>query len=63
VSVTPPVPIEVEVFDGRESDPKLVAEVTEAIHTKLVFRSEVTLVPETEFGEAGYKTRLTVSRP
>ena len=62
VSVTPPVPIEVEVPDGRESDPKLVDELTEAIHTKLVFRSQVTLVPETEFGEAGYKTKLTVSR-
>jgi phenylacetate-CoA ligase len=62
VSVTPPVPIEVEVPDGRESDPKLVDELTEAIHTKLVFRSQVTLVPESEFGEAGYKTKLTVSR-
>lgn len=62
VSVTPPVPIEVEVPDGHESDPKLVDELTEAIHTKLVFRSTVTLVPETEFGEAGYKTKLTVSR-
>jgi hypothetical protein len=61
--VTPPVPIEVEVADGHESDPELVAELNEAIHTKLVFRSQVTLVPETEFGEAGYKTRLTVSRP
>jgi hypothetical protein len=59
--VTPPVPIEVEVADGHESDPKLVAELTEAIHTKLVFRSLVTLVPEAEFGEAGYKTRLTVT--
>jgi len=63
VSVMPPVPIEVEVADGHESDPKLVAELTEAIHTKLVFRGQVTLVPEAEFGEAGYKTRLTVSRP
>ena len=59
--MTPPVPIEVEVADGHESDPKLVAELTEAIHTKLVFRSEVTLVPEAEFGEAGYKTRLSVT--
>jgi phenylacetate-CoA ligase len=63
VSVTPPVPIEVEVPEGRDSDPKLVAEITEAIHTRLVFRSRVTLVPEAEFGESGYKTRLTVSRP
>jgi phenylacetate-CoA ligase len=62
VSVTPPVPIEVEVADGRESDPKLADEIAEAIHSKLVFRSAVRLVPETEFGEAGYKTRLTVNR-
>jgi phenylacetate-CoA ligase len=61
VSVTPPVPIEVEVADGHESDPKLVADLTEAIHIKLVFRSQVTLVSEAEFGEAGYKTRLTVT--
>jgi phenylacetate-CoA ligase len=61
VSITPPVPIEVEVADGHESDPKLVGELTEAIHTKLVFRSVVTLVPEAKFGEAGYKTRLTVT--
>jgi len=27
-----------------------------------VFRSSVTLVPETEFGESGYKTKLTVTR-
>ncbi len=63
VSVTPPVPIEVEVPDGHDSDPKLAGEIAEAIHTKLVFRSQVTLVPEAEFGESGYKTRLTVSRP
>jgi phenylacetate-CoA ligase len=63
VSVTPPVPIEVEVPDGHDPDSKLAGEIAEAIHTKLVFRSQVTLVPETEFGEAGYKTRLTVSRP
>jgi phenylacetate-CoA ligase len=62
VSVTPPVPIEVEVADGRESDPKLAAEIAEAIHSRLVFRSEVRLVPETEFGEASYKTKLTVNR-
>jgi phenylacetate-CoA ligase len=62
VSVTPPVPIEVEVADGRDSDTKLAAEIAEAIHNKLVFRSEVRLVPETEFGEAGYKTKLTVNR-
>jgi hypothetical protein len=62
VSLTPPVPIEVEVPDGHDSDPKLAGEIAEAIHTRLVFRSHVTLVPETEFGESGYKTKLTVTR-
>jgi phenylacetate-CoA ligase len=63
VSVTPPVPVEVEVPDGDSSDGKLAGEIAEAIHTKLVFRSMVTLVPQAEFGESGYKTKLTVSRP
>ncbi|HEY4888776.1 MAG TPA: phenylacetate--CoA ligase family protein [Candidatus Dormibacteraeota bacterium] len=63
VSVTPPVPIEVEVPDGRASDETLAAEIAEAIHAKLVFRSQVTLIPEAAFGESGYKTRLTVNRP
>jgi phenylacetate-CoA ligase len=63
VSVTPPVPIEVEVPDGHDLDSKLAGELADAIHTKLVFRSQIILVPEAEFGEAGYKTKLTVSRP
>ncbi len=63
VSVTPPVPIEVEVPDSQATDSSLANEIADAIHTRLVFRSHVTLVPEAEFGEAGYKTRLTVSRP
>jgi phenylacetate-CoA ligase len=62
VSVTPPVPIEVEVPTGRENDEKLAAEIAEAIHVKLVFRSTVTLVPELDFGDSGYKTKLTVNR-
>ena len=63
VSVTPPVPIEVEVPAGKDSNQALAAEIAEAIHAKLTFRSQITLVPESEFGEAGYKTRLTVTRP
>ena len=62
VSVTPPVPIEVEVPAGSASDAKLAAEIAEAIHSKLTFRSQVTLVSESEFGEVGYKTRLTINR-
>jgi phenylacetate-CoA ligase len=61
-TIIPPVPVEVEVPDGREMDPALVAEIDNAIHAKLLFRSLVTLVPESSFGDSGYKTRLTVTR-
>jgi phenylacetate-CoA ligase len=62
-TIVPPVPVEVEVPDGHETDPALVAEIDDAIHAKLLFRSLVNLVPESSFGDSGYKTRLTVSRP
>jgi phenylacetate-CoA ligase len=61
-TIVPPVPVEVEVPDGHETDPALVAEIDNAIHAKLLFRSLVTLVPESSFGDSGYKTRLTVTR-
>src|ERR1700737_4729163 len=38
-SITPPVPVEVEVPNGTESDSGLVTELENAIHSKLVFRS------------------------
>jgi len=63
VSVTPPVPVEVEVPDGHSADPRLAAEIEAAIHSALNFRARVDLVPEAAFGESGYKTRLTVKRP
>ncbi len=61
-SIEPPIPVEVEVTEHHESDPALVTEIQNAIHAKLMFRSKVVLVPESEFGEAGYKTKLTVRR-
>ena len=61
-SIEPPIPVEVEVRDGHQSDTSLVTEVENAIHARLLFRSHVTLVPEADFGEAGYKTKLTVKR-
>ncbi len=61
-SIEPPIPIEVEVTERHESDPALVAEIEAAIHSKLMFRGRVQLVPESDFGEAGYKTKLTVRR-
>ncbi|MFI5281654.1 MAG: phenylacetate--CoA ligase family protein [Candidatus Dormibacterales bacterium] len=62
MSIDPPVPVEIEVHAGHESDPTLAAEIENAIHSKLLFRGRVTLVPEAEFGEAAYKTRLSVKR-
>ena len=61
-SIEPPIPIEVEVTERHETDGELVAEIESAIHAKLTFRASVTLVPESDFGEAGYKTRLTVRK-
>ena len=46
--------------ERHESDPALVTAIENAIHAKLMFRSKVALVPESDFGEAGYKTKLTV---
>ncbi|MDQ2942954.1 MAG: phenylacetate--CoA ligase family protein [Candidatus Dormibacteraeota bacterium] len=62
VTVAPPVPVEVEVPLGHDSDGGLAAEIAEAIHSRLSFRSQVTLIPEPTFGESGYKTKLTVNR-
>ncbi len=61
-SIEPPIPVEVEVSERHESDAALVTQIENSIHSKLMFRSKVTLVPESDFGESGYKTRLTVRR-
>ena len=58
-SIEPPIPIEVEVSEHHASDPQLIADIEAAIHARLMFRARVELVPESEFGEAGYKTKLT----
>jgi len=63
VSVTPPVPVEVEVPDGLVGDSRLAADVEAAIHSTLIFRAKVDLVPEQAFGASGYKTRLIETRP
>jgi len=62
MSIPPPVPVEVEVAAEHASDAALRASLENAIHAKLLFRSQVKLVPEASFGDAGYKTRLTVKR-
>jgi phenylacetate-CoA ligase len=61
-SIEPPIPVEVEVTERHQSDEALISEIENAIHSKLMFRSRVDLVLESDFGEAGYKTRLTVNR-
>ena len=59
MTIEPPIPIEVEVADAYAEDQRLAGEMAAAIHSRLTFRASVSLVPESEFGEAGYKTRLT----
>jgi len=58
-SVTPPVPVEVELPGEATDDPGLVEEIATAIRSKLLFRADVRLVPQEAFGDAAYKTRLT----
>jgi phenylacetate-CoA ligase len=60
VAVEPPVPVQVEVKGGADS--ALAEELERAIRSRLTFRARVELVPEADFGEAGYKTRLSVRR-
>ena len=62
VSIEPPVPVEVEVPESG-ADAALAGEIEAAIRSVLTFRAGVRLVPESQFGEAGYKTRLTVPQP
>src|SRR5437879_4837709 len=61
-SIEPPIPVEVEITEPHESDVALVAQIESAIHSRLMFRSKVELVPESDFGESGYKTKLTVRK-
>jgi phenylacetate-CoA ligase len=62
-SIEPPIPVEVEVTDRHDSNASLASEIESAIHTRLTFRARVTLVPESEFGESGYKTSLSRKVP
>jgi phenylacetate-CoA ligase len=62
-SIEPPIPVEVEVTELHGSDASLIADIENAIHARLTFRARVTLVPEADFGEAGYKTSLSRKVP
>jgi len=61
-SIEPPIPVEVEVTERGAPDTSLIAEIENAIHSRLLFRSKVQLIPEADFGEAAYKTPLTVNK-
>jgi phenylacetate-coenzyme A ligase PaaK-like adenylate-forming protein len=58
VSVEPPVPVEVEVIESHAGDAALKEAIEREVRAALTFRCIVELVSETDFGEAGYKTRL-----
>ena len=63
VAVTPPIPIEVEIPNDATVGSDLAARIEAEIRARLTFRSQVTLIPEAKFGDSGYKTRLTETRP
>jgi phenylacetate-CoA ligase len=63
VAATPPIPIEVEIPDNATVNSDLAARIETEIRARLTFRCRVTLIPEAKFGDSGYKTRLTVTRP
>jgi len=63
VAVTPPIPIEVEIPDRASVSSDLAGRIEAEIRARLTFRSRVTLIPEAKFGDSGYKTRLTETRP
>jgi len=62
VRIQPPVPVEVEVPASAGGEESLAFDIEHAIRVALTFRARVLLVPESEFGDADYKTRLTVRR-
>src|SRR5438132_2308490 len=61
-SIEPPVPVEVEVTERHESGAALVTAIANAIHSRSMYACRVELVAESDFGEAGYKTKLTVQK-
>jgi phenylacetate-CoA ligase len=61
IAIDPPVPIEVEVPAGARPDDRLSADIETAIRARLTFRTSVELVPEGNFGDSAYKTRLAVT--
>jgi phenylacetate-CoA ligase len=61
VAIDPPVPVEVEVPGAAPPDQALQADLETAIRARLSFRCRIQLVTEADFGEAGYKTPLSVT--
>ena len=63
VSIDPPVKVEVEVPQGNPPSPVLAEQIESRIKSTLLFRAEVAFVSQSEFGDAGYKTRPISKRP
>jgi phenylacetate-CoA ligase len=59
VSVNPPVPVEAELSAGGTQDAALAESIASAIRSTLLFRADVRLVQQGNFGDAAYKTPLT----
>lgn len=63
VSVPAPVLIHVEVPEDRQQPPGLAVRVADEIRSRLLFRSRIEFVPQSSFGDAGYKTKPVVRVP
>ena len=62
VSVTPPVPIEVEIPNDSDESNDLADSIAEAIRSQLKFRATIELLAQDDFGSAEYKTSPVVRR-
>ena len=58
-SVSPPVPIDVEIPETGEENPTVAHAIEAALHETLKFRAMVRFVDASDFGDASYKTRPT----
>ena len=63
VSIEPPVPVEVEVPDSAAPGMEVSEAIAAAIRARLVFRATVEFVPQSRFGDPGYKTPPVVRWP
>ena len=62
ISVEPPINVDVEIPEGAQPRLSLAGDVERSIRSKLIVRAAVSLVPQSTFGEAGYKTPPIIRR-